>query len=196
MAELIASLSKSVPSERQNVYNAEAKKTVISILFIAAMLATISRLAIRFRYQNRLFADDFVLLLGCSALIAAFTLTNVMFEDVHFNMSLILGPGEVVMQESASVDFVNGILRYQQLSISTETMCWVTIFAVKISYLLFFRHLLDRLRSHLTYWRVTLGIVIISGIFCVCGFIIACPLFGVSSGVYLHIHAVLNTAVC
>ncbi|KAL8724159.1 MAG: hypothetical protein Q9181_006953 [Wetmoreana brouardii] len=158
-----------------------AFKAVVSVLFTAAMLAAIGRLAIRFRYQNRLSADDYVLLLGCSSLIAAFTLTNVMFEDIYFDMSLILGPRELVLQESASEDFVNHILEHQQLSFSTEVMCWVTIFAVKMSFLLFFRQLVDRLGALLTFWTVTVGIVVVSWIFCICSIFISCPHFGLSS---------------
>lgn len=158
-----------------------AFKVVGSLLFTTAMLATIGRVAIRFRYQNRLFADDYVLLFGCSSLIAAFTLIIVMFEDIYFDMSLILGSPELVLQESATAGFVNRILKYQQLSFSTEVMCWVTIFAVKMSYLLFFRQMLDRVRALLTYWAVTVGVVVVSGIFCICSIFISCPHFGVSS---------------
>ncbi len=187
MAGFIASPLRSVPPEHQSVRDAEAQQAVLSVLFTAAMLATIGRLAIRFRYQKRLFADDYVLLFGCFSLIATFTLTIVMFEDTYFDMSLILGPGELVMQESASADFVNRILYYQQLSFSTEVLNWVTIFAVKTAFLLFFRQLLDRLKALLTYWTVTVGIVVVSGIFCICSIFISCPHFGVSSSEYLGI---------
>lgn len=145
------------------------------------MLATIGRLAIRFRYQNRLFADDYVLLFGCASLIGAFTLTNVMFEDIYFDMSLILGPSELLLQIATSPDFEKHILKYQQLSFSAEVLCWVTIFAVKMSFLLFFRQLLDRIWFLQRFWRVTVGIVGISAIYCVCGIFISCPHFGVSS---------------
>ena len=173
------------PPECQSVHDAEVQQAVVSVLFTAAMLATIGRLAIRFRYQKHLFADDYALLFGCSSLIAAFTLSNVMFEDIYFDMGLILGPGELVLQEAASADFVNHILHYQQLAFSTEVICWVTIFAVKMSFLLFFRQLTDRLRALWTYWAVTVGIVVVSGIFCICSIFISCPHFGVSSSEYL-----------
>ena len=148
------------------------------------MLATISRLSIRFRYQKRLLADDYVLLLGCSTLIGAFTLVNVMYEDIYFDMFIILGPAEQVYQVSTSPGFVKRIFHYQQLAFSAETLCWVTIYSVKISYLLFFRQLLDRLERLMTYWRITLGIVVISGLFCISSIFISCPHFGVSSGRY------------
>lgn len=187
MAGSIALPLRSVPPERQSVHDAEAQQAVVSVLFTAAMLATIGRLAIRFRYQKRLFADDYALLFGCSSLIAAFTLSNVMFEDIYFDMGLILGPGEFVLQEAAAADFVNHIFHYQQLAFSTEVICWVTIFAVKMSFLLFFRQLTDRLRALWTYWAVTVGIVVVSGIFCICSIFISCPHFGVSSSGFLGV---------
>jgi len=166
------------------------------VLFTAAMLATVGRLTIRFRYQKRLFADDYALLFGCSSLIAAFTFTIVMFEDIYFDMFLILGPGELVLQEVMAPDFVNHILTYQQLAFSTEVMCWVTIFTVKMSFLLFFRQLTDQLRALLTYWTVTVGIVVLSGIFCICSIFISCPHFGVSSSEYPDIsYLILNSAL-
>ena len=166
------------------------------MLFTTAMLSTISRLGIRFRYQKRLLTDDYVLLFGCSTLIAAFTLVNVVYEDIYFDMFIILGPAEHVYQVSTSPGFVNRILHYQQFAFSAETLCWVTIFAVKISYLLFFRQMLDRLKRLITYWRVTMGIVVISGLFCICSIFISCPHFGVSSSEYLDICATHDTVLC
>ena len=91
MAEPIGSPSRSIPLEGQIVQN------VILVIFTTAILATILWPAIRFRYQNRLFADDYVLLFGCCSLIAFFTLTNVMNEVVYFDMSLILGPVDLLL---------------------------------------------------------------------------------------------------
>lgn len=197
MAGSIASPLRSVPPECQSVHDAEAQQAVVSVLFTVAMLATIGRLVIRFHYQNRLFADDYVLLFGCSSLVAAFTLVNVMFEDIYFEMSLILGPVELVLQESASGDFANHILTFQQLASFSGVMCWVIVFAVKMSFLLFFRQLVNRLRALLTYWAVTVGIVVVSGIFCICSFFIGCPHFGVSSSRYLGVsRAILDSALC
>ena len=155
------------------------------MLFTTAMVATIGRLAIRFHFQNRLFADDYVLLFGCSSLIAAFTLTNIMFEDIYFHMSLILGPVDLVLQESATAGFADRIFKYQQLSFSTEVLCWVTIFAVKMSFLLFFRQLLHGLTKVAKLWNFTFGFAIVSGIVCICSIFISCPHFGVSSSKFL-----------
>lgn len=166
------------------------------MLFTTAMLATISRLIIRGRVQKRLLVDDYVLLFGCSALIAAFTLVNVMYEDINFDMFLVFGPAEQVYQVSTSPDFNSRILRFQKLSFSASILCWVTIFAVKISYLVFFRQMLDRLKRLMIYWRVTMGIVVVSGLFCICSVYISCPRFGLSSGERLDNCAIHDNASC
>lgn len=165
--------------------NTDEKQAVTSVLFTAAILATIGRVIIRLQYQTRLSADDYVLLFGCSSLVAAFTLINVMFESLFFHTGLLLGSVEPVLQELTSAGFEKDILVLQRLVVSNETMCWITVFAVKISYLLFFRHLLNRMKSHLTYWTVTMCIVIVSGIFCICNIFILCPQFGVSASKHL-----------
>ena len=145
------------------------------------MLATIGRVLIRFRYQNRLFADDYVLLFGCISLIAAFTITNVMFEYIFFDMSLILGPLPVVIKQAEASNFEDEILSYQQLSFSEEVLCWLTIFSVKTSFLIFFRQMIHRMERISTYWKVTVGVCIFSGMFNICSIFISCPHFGVSS---------------
>ncbi|MCJ1334605.1 hypothetical protein MMC10_011317 [Thelotrema lepadinum] len=158
-----------------------AFRSVLSILFGTAVLATMGRVYIRLRYQKRLFVDDYVLLFGCVSLIAAFTLTNIMFEDIYFDMSLILGPTALVWEQAEAPGFEDRILSYQQLSFSDEVLCWLTIYAVKTSFLLFFRQMIDRLGKISIYWKVTLGLTVISGIYSICNIFISCPHFGVSS---------------
>ena len=87
-----------------------------------------------------------------------------MLDYIYFDMSLVLSPRELVMQEFASPDFMSRVLTYQQLPFSAAVLCWVTIFDVKVSYLRLFRQI-DRLKTVLTYWMVTVGTVVVSGIF-------------------------------
>ena len=53
-----------------------------------------------------------------------------MFDYIYFDMSLILSPRELVMQELASPDFMSRVLTYQQLPFSAVVLCWVTIFVL------------------------------------------------------------------
>ena len=166
-----------------------------------AILATIGRLTLRYRYHRRLFMDDFVLLFGCSSLIAAFTLTNIMLEGVRSNMIPVLSaPSGLQLHETVSPDFKEHILKYQPLSFIANVLCWVTIFAVKISFLLFFRQLLDRLDTLLKFWKATVGIVAVSAIYCISSIFISWPHFGTSPGQYPGqypgISSYLPTATC
>ena len=111
-------------------------------------------------------------------------------------MRVNLGPDEFLLRESRKAGFQNRILHYQQLSFSTEVMGWVTIFVVKLSYLLIFRQLVDRIKAHLTYWTVTVCVVVVSGMFCICSIFISCPHFGASASEYLGIWAILDAKLC
>ena len=145
------------------------------------MIAVIGRPITRFHYQKRLLADDFVLLLGCLTLIGAFVLINIMFETIYFQMSLVLGPMELVLEESITPGFEDRILKYRQLAISSEELYWVTVFAVKISFLLFFRQMTNRLKAVMTYWKKVMWFLTFSGIFCFCSIFMFCPHWGVSA---------------
>ncbi|KAL9597823.1 MAG: hypothetical protein Q9219_004900 [cf. Caloplaca sp. 3 TL-2023] len=104
-----------------------------------------------------------------------------MFEDIYFTMGLILGPFGMVVQEAMSPDFEKHTLKFHRLAFSVEMLGWVTIFAVKMSFLLFFRQLLDRLKDLLNFWKVTVGIVVVSAIYCVGSVVISCPYLGSDS---------------
>lgn len=115
-------------------------------------------------------------------MIATFSLINACFEDIYFDTFLSLGPIEQVFQEAQSEGFADRITYTEQMLFATEIVSWLTIFAVKMSYLMFFRQILDRLQSHLKYWKAVTGIVLVAGLFCVCSVFICCPRNGVSSG--------------
>ena len=100
-------------SKRQIVLNAQIKQAFTSVLFTAAIFATIGRIIIRLRYQFRLFANDYVLLFGCSSLIAAFVLVHCMFEKIYFEMALILDSYEVVLYGVTFEGFEKAAIVYQ-----------------------------------------------------------------------------------
>jgi hypothetical protein len=57
-------------------------------------------------------------------------------------------------------------------------MSWITIFAVKFSFLFYFRPLVDRLPKLTLLWRVTLAICIPVAISSMCSTFIVCPYVG------------------
>ena len=182
MVEFTVSPSGSVQTPKlDSCTRVKRKQVVTSILFAIGICAAVGRISVRIFYQRRLYPDDYVLAFGCVTLIASFALTNVMFENIYWDMSIILGPPELQLEIAMAPGFADRILLYQQQSFATEVLCWVTIFSVKTSFLLFFRQMIDRLKSILTFWKVTVAVTILAGIYCVCSIFIACPHFGLDA---------------
>jgi hypothetical protein len=66
-------------------------------------------------------------------------------------------------------------------SFSFLTLTWTTIFAVKLSFLCFFRQMVDRFKNVMMYWKLVVGIAVISYCYCTAGVFIACPKFGLEA---------------
>ena len=167
-------------------------KATISVFFTAALLAAMSRITARICYQKRIFIDDYVLLFGCVAMTASFILVNTFLEDLYWGMFLELGPMEQVILESETAGFDDRILHYQQMSFANAVLTVLTIFAVKVSYLIFFRQMLYRLQAQMMYWKAVTIIVIVAGLFCICNMFISCPHFGVSASKHLDMKRVMS----
>lgn len=146
------------------------------ILFGPAMMATIARLAMRILQHRRLFLDDGFLLFACACLSAATGLLHrflpVMYLDEGLNFSPLttpFGPQEI-----------DDLIWYQKMVYSFVVLSWVTIFAVKLSFLVFFRSLIRRLIWMNTYWKVVIVISLLACGFNICQDFIACPHFDLS----------------
>ena len=137
------------------------------------MTSAFARTAIRIRTQQIRF-DDFLLLVACLACIAATVLQNVgadtLYQMILFDRSMVKDiPKEVINA---------GMSKIQRTTYSFAIVVWITIFSVKFSYLAFFRHLIDRQRALIVYWRVIVVMTTLAFILNVCGPFISCSEFG------------------
>lgn len=139
------------------------------------------RTAIRIGQHRRVYSDDLVLLFGCVTLIAATIIIFVITDTIYWDEQLILDPSPEVLTAALSPDFFHRVLWYQQTVFSFITLTWTTIFAVKICFLLFFRQMVERLNGLILFWRVVLGITILSYCICACGVFISCSHFGLAA---------------
>ena len=144
------------------------------LLYGIAIIATIARTAIRLRLQGRLLLDDAFLLFASLALTGT---TAILFRYA-----------ETISQNAANLDNEN-TNHHEALPLPVTligaknlwphsavytyvTLAWVVIFAVKASFLAFFRLLLRRTRSFLIYWKVVVGINAFAFPFCIiCTFV-------------------------
>jgi len=146
------------------------------ILFGLAMMATIARLAMRILQHRRVFLDDGFLLFACACLCAAtgllYRFLPVMYLDEGLNFSLLttpFGPQEI-----------DDLIWYQKMVYSFVVLSWVTIFAVKLSILVFFRNLIRRLIWMNTYWKVVIVTSLLACGFNICQDFITCSHFNLS----------------
>lgn len=78
-------------------------------------------------------------------------------------------------------DIYTESINFQKLSDGFLVLTYTTIFSVKISFLLFFRHLISRAFPMTVYWWTVTAITIVAWMFGVSGFFITCPYFDVRS---------------
>ena len=116
-------------------------------------MATV-RTAFRIHTFRRIDADD------CFLLLAVLTLSGSV-AIIHMLYPLILIQNEVTLgQVEQGPDFATQMLVASKLESAATTLTWATIYAVKFSYLLFFRNLLSRTQRMMWWWWTVLAIVI------------------------------------
>ena len=137
---------------------------------MTAILSTI----VRIRLRNGLGLDDMFLLLACVFLIASTGLLFLVSDALYFEEELTLDPATVTFSANSfeQLDWYQKVI-YAYLDLSqTATYC------VKISFLCFFRLLIDRLRYMIIYWRVIVVISVLAWAYAMCTAFIGCPDFG------------------
>ena len=154
------------------------EKGVAGALFGLSILTASIRTTYRIQTHGRLTLDDFMLIVACVFLTAATGLLYVTIPLIYWEEEILLNPESTLIGTVGSEDeLLAKSLRFRQLVFSHLTLTWVTIFSVKICFLLFFLQLVDRLKRLMFIWKVVFAITISVFCFCVCGTFIACPSF-------------------
>lgn len=149
-------------------------------LFAISIVIALARTAIRLRYQGRLFVDDAILLVAIVCLCAAMTLLLVFTPSLYLIEAFVTSPPASVSPEELEqieVQLEQPLFKYLKLSDSYYVMTWTTIFAVKFSFLFFFRVLIRRVRAVTLYWQVVSVVTVLVWVYCIAGAFIICPYF-------------------
>lgn len=146
-------------------------------VFGLALVATIARLAMRLHQYRRLFLDDAFLLFACTCLCAETGLVHAllpasyMVEGLRVNShTTAFGPQNL-----------DNLSWYLKIVYSFLALSWATIFAVKLSFLVFFRNLIRRLPRMNAYWRFVVATTLLVFAFNFCAGFIACPHLGLAA---------------
>lgn len=128
-------------------------------------------------------------MLACAALIASQVLLYVHRIDVIYSQAgRVIDPisRNILSPSSSVVDNGNdaideGIHRrsadLQLILFPSLALSWTCIYAVKISFLLFFHQLIKRLRRWILVWKIIFAITIVFWAFCATAVFIGCPKF-------------------
>ncbi|KAI9831272.1 MAG: hypothetical protein M1826_003711 [Phylliscum demangeonii] len=126
------------------------------VLFGLAMIAATARFVVRLRLQRRLFLEDIILLFACALLIAGTGLLYKILETLYFMEDLILSPQTAFSRLPPA--FFQAMVYNQNIVWAYLVVSSTTVFAVKFTFLSFFRALVDRQQKMLRYWRVVVVI--------------------------------------
>ncbi|KAI9833210.1 MAG: hypothetical protein M1826_000123 [Phylliscum demangeonii] len=136
-------------------------KAVSGIMPGLAIIAAVVRTVYRLRSHRRLFVDDLFLWIACVCLTVGTIVLYTMTTDLYLSYT-----GWTLF---LAEDFEGGVKRgviYLRRFFAYASMTWTAIYAVKLSFLFFFRVLVERIRYMTIYWRVVLGSTIVA--FCLC----------------------------
>lgn len=125
-----------------------------------AILFTILRTAIRIHVFHRLFADDICVYIALVILISLGVLYNHAISAI-FKIERVLY-GEVVYP----LDFKEQVDLFLKLQFSIITLFWTSLWAVKLSFLMFYRKILAGLPGHLIWWRLILVFTVLAYLGC------------------------------
>ena len=140
-----------------------------------AIIAAVIRIYLRIRHDHRLDIDDYFLGLAavnlCASAGVLLAARVLIYVQVRFSLGLVTEKTPVLLSE---------LLYYHKLEQTASVLLWISIFAVKFSFLFFFRNLIQRVRPLKIWWLVVVGITVVAACTCVPLGFIACPDFSSS----------------
>lgn len=138
---------------------------------VLAIVGAIFRIAIRLHYQKRLYVDDGFLFFAIICLCAA---TGLMYEVIP-SMYLV----EAILTNDPDTSLPSNVFAQSLLFIKLAdgflVLTYNTIFAVKFSFLFFFRILIRRVHTMLVYWWVVAVLTAVIWAYGVIGLFAQCP---------------------
>lgn len=128
-----------------------ASMVTTGVFYALAISAAISRTVIRVRLGQGLEIDDGLLFLACIFITSSTVLLYISMSDVYVVENLVTHPASASTYHGSrkSYDW------FRDMLVAHEFMCQSALFAIRLSFLFFFRRLIDRLGRIIYYWRVT-----------------------------------------
>lgn len=155
---------------------------ITSLFFALALFSSGIRIALKLRRRCPILLDDYILLFGVLCLIAATAAMHLMLVDTYSMMAI------------SSFEWVSGRMSYSQVvEVTTSAakhldifhcLVWTSIFAVKFSFLVFFKDFMDRMESRRAwaYWVTVCVGMGLAWVYNLASPFIGCRYFGEEAG--------------
>ncbi|KAL8919403.1 MAG: hypothetical protein Q9172_004995 [Xanthocarpia lactea] len=150
------------------------KATSLTLLGIS-ILATAARTIIRLKTRRRLYTDDGFLFFGIACLCMATGLLQPTFHINYLQRASVFYPNEYKRPLGDLPKF----LKTLKLNAAFIVLTWTTIYSVKLSLLIFFLQLVERLPRLTLYVKSVMVITVLAWAYLVVQPFIACPYFDV-----------------
>ena len=155
------------------------QKTTTIVFFILAILSVLARTTIQLRYKKKFSIDDAFLYFAVICLCAAVGLLWTFTEAMYFNQALFFNSPapDLPPNYQTLLDFSEH--QFHKTSAAYLNLAHTSIFAVKFSFLFFFRVLIRRVQRMITYWWTIFGIIIVAWAVTLVADILPCPYFDI-----------------
>lgn len=130
-------------------------------LFGIAIMSFALRLYIQIRVLRRFAAEDWILVAATACLVAC---TGFYYDHLQYTYNSLRASLDG-FQEVSLLEIIQDVPVQLKTATILLTLWWVTIFAVKMGYLLFFRKLIFRVRGLMRWWWVVMGFMVSIGFF-------------------------------
>jgi hypothetical protein len=128
-------------------------------------------MTVRWLAQRFLQLDDYLLIFACICLTGATAVVKWGLPAIYEVAQLVLDRADA----KQPTDLNRLIVRFMRTMFAHSTLSWGAIYAAKFSYLFFFRHLIDRIRSLVIYWRVVVTFTAMAAFLSIFLSPISCP---------------------
>lgn len=126
-----------------------------------------------------------MLLFACVTLIAENVILYLMLSDLYWVEELLLKPGPTILEMARAPEGISGrVQSIRKTLLSFIALSWTTIYAIKFCFLLFFHQMIDRLKSLVLIWKITLGITVLSYCICLSSLFMSCTHYDIEVGKY------------
>lgn len=154
-----------------------SKETFLGITWAAVWISfafMIFRLSVRIRSFGHIQLDDYFVIVAWCMLLTSAIIWQLKAYVVYWLYAV--QSGEV----APSADFLAAYENFMPQITTWNILFYSCLWAIKLSFLIFFRRLGSRTKSHVIWWWVVLGVTLIAWVGCIADIDWACSLNGIS----------------